>query len=124
MQLAEILSDLVSLRPGVCVSPVHTQTNTIMLTRAQDPHAALALVSARPDEAFPTATATTTSAATPPTTPAAPANATQNSDAADADLERANALVALHYDVRARCKTGELGRGLAEARRAVDLAMG
>ncbi|KAF2622705.1 hypothetical protein BU25DRAFT_494798 [Macroventuria anomochaeta] len=100
MQLAEILSDLVSLRPGVC-----------------DPAAALALVSARPSASSTAATTTTTtmSSTNPSTAP---------DDDQDVDLQRAKELVKLHYEVRERCKRGELGRGLAEARRDVERAMG
>ncbi|KZM18588.1 uncharacterized protein EKO05_0002357 [Ascochyta rabiei] len=94
MQLAEILSDLVSLRPGVC-----------------DPTAALSLVSLR---------------ASPAPTNTAPANQpldVQDGDKDDADLQRARDLVTLHYEVRVRCKTGELGRGLEGARRDVERAL-
>lgn len=130
MQLAEILSDLVSLRPGVCVclpplqnlslffdfSTSHTRDpNTVhnTLTYApQDPDAALALVSARPSS----------STSAPHTTAPAPNDPAQDDD--DKDLQRARELVGLHYDVRERCKRGELGRGLEEARSAVERALG
>ncbi|KAF3046574.1 hypothetical protein E8E12_010991 [Didymella heteroderae] len=99
MQLAEILSDLVSLRAGVC-----------------DPAAALALVSARPSS---TPASSTTAAA--PTASSTDHDATEDGDA---DLARAKELVALHYDVRERCKRGDLSAGLAEARSAVERALG
>ncbi|KAF2682632.1 hypothetical protein K458DRAFT_390554 [Lentithecium fluviatile CBS 122367] len=94
MKLAEILSDLVSLR--VC-----------------DPTAAIALVSVRPNQPVSTS-----------------ANSTEKSDRgdgegqeADADLKRAKDLVELHYAVKEAHKRGELGRGLMEARRAVEAAV-
>ncbi|KAJ4987355.1 hypothetical protein SVAN01_07093 [Stagonosporopsis vannaccii] len=102
MQLAQILSDLVSLRADVC-----------------DPAAALALVSAR--------SSPSPSSASQPSLPGNKQGALQEQDTdtdTDADLRRARELVHLHYAVRERCRTGELGRGLAEARRAVEEAMG
>ncbi|KAJ4409075.1 hypothetical protein N0V91_002891 [Didymella pomorum] len=98
MQLAEILSDLVSLRPGVC-----------------DPAAALALVSARPSSL------STGASSFAPSTAAEPDKSAEEDDK---DLHRAKELVALHYDVRERYKRGELTRGLAEARGAVERALG
>ncbi|KAF3051554.1 hypothetical protein E8E11_009689 [Didymella keratinophila] len=98
MQLAEILSDLVSLRPGVC-----------------DPAAAIALVSARPSSSSTGASSIAPSIATKPDKP---------TEDDDEDLRRAKELVALHYDVRERYKRGELTRGLAEARSAVERALG
>jgi hypothetical protein len=61
------------------------------------------------------------SSSTAPSTTAEPDKPAQDDDA---DLDRAKELVALHYDVRERCKRGELGRGLAEARSAVERALG
>lgn len=52
-----------------------------------------------------------------------PANET-DADANDPDLKRAKEIVSLHYEVRERCKSGELSRDLAEARRDVDRAVG
>lgn len=72
-------------------------------------------MSARPSASGSTSTASTTAASTEPSA---------SSDDQDADLQRAKELVALHYDVRERCKRGELSRGLAEARRDVERAMG
>ncbi|KAL1609345.1 hypothetical protein SLS59_001710 [Nothophoma quercina] len=99
MQLAEILSDLVSLRPGVC-----------------DPAAALALVSARPSASAASSSLTTNTAES--------TNPSTSSDEQDVDLQRAKQLVTLHYEVRERFKRGELSRGLAEARRDVERALG
>jgi hypothetical protein len=118
MQLAEILSDLVSLR--VCVrphTPLFSLTNShlshlslIYLLYShpnkppKDPKASLALVSARPNTTNdPTAAA---------------------DDDQDADLKRAKDLLKLHYEVKEAHKRGELGRGLEEARRAVGKAVG
>ncbi|KAF2869262.1 hypothetical protein BDV95DRAFT_498602 [Massariosphaeria phaeospora] len=92
MQLAEILSDLVSLR--VC-----------------DPAAALALVSARPNSTA------------KPTDPKDKAPETET-DEQDPDLKRAKELVKLHYGVREASKRGELGRGLEEARAAIERVAG
>jgi hypothetical protein len=99
MQLAEILSDLVSLR--VCVlhfpqTPPYLRTAN---TNIQDPNAALALVSARPQRAE--------------SPPAA-------IDDQDPDLTRAKDLLKLHYDVKEKHKRGELSRGLEQARRDVE----
>lgn len=69
----------------------------------QDPSAALALVSARPSNSTET---------------------TKPSDDDDADLTRAKELVKLHYDVKEKHKYGELSRGLEEARREVQRAVG
>ncbi|KAJ8108752.1 hypothetical protein OPT61_g7956 [Boeremia exigua] len=82
-----------------------------------DPAAALALVSVRASPPTSTTTSTSTSTATTehPQDPA---------DEQDPDLRRATDLVALHYSVRERCKTGALGRELAEARRMVESALG
>ncbi|KAF2750687.1 hypothetical protein M011DRAFT_416871, partial [Sporormia fimetaria CBS 119925] len=98
MQIAEILSDLTSLR--VC-----------------DPTAALALVSARPAP-----TAKTSATAPLHNEPGTEALGQQDKGAAedaDADIQRAKELVKLHYEVREKQKRGELGRGLEEARRKV-----
>ncbi|KAF2278138.1 uncharacterized protein EI97DRAFT_356863, partial [Westerdykella ornata] len=89
MPLAEILSDLTSLR--VC-----------------DPSAALALVSAR-----------ATSANESPTQLEAKTGNNEGEEEEDRDIRRAMELVKLHYEVREAQKRGELGRGLEEARRAV-----
>ncbi|KAF1989651.1 hypothetical protein K402DRAFT_302897, partial [Aulographum hederae CBS 113979] len=98
MRVAEILSDLTSLR--VC-----------------EPSAALALVSARPpppSSSFTTSTNLTT------------ATSTQRTDEADADpdLTRAKDLVELHYAVKVAHARGELGGQLAEARDGVRRAVG
>lgn len=126
MQLAEILSDLVSLRPGVCVSysrwrvafkkiVLRIRQRPCTNARTQDPVAALALVSARPASSSISAPSTGASSTEPDDA------ATDNSDE---DLRRAKELVELHYDVRERCKRGELSSGLAEARSAVERALG
>ncbi|EUC37432.1 hypothetical protein COCCADRAFT_22977 [Bipolaris zeicola 26-R-13] len=99
MQLAEILSDIVSLR--VC-----------------DPAAALALVSARPDSSPSTTTQDTTAPAEPNTTP------TTQQDESDPDLKRAKDLLKLHFEVKEAQKRGELSRGLEEARAMVERAVG
>lgn len=118
MQLAEILSDIVSLR--VCVRtfsitlPVLQQTNQA----PQDPAAALALVSARPDSSPSTTTQDTTAPAEPNTTP------TTQQDESDPDLKRAKDLLKLHFEVKEAQKRGELSRGLEEARAMVERAVG
>ncbi|KAF1942565.1 hypothetical protein EJ02DRAFT_454079 [Clathrospora elynae] len=91
MQLAEILSDLVSLR--VC-----------------DPAAALALVSVRSSSSSQDASAKP--------------NTTTTDDEQDPELKRAKDLLKLHYEVKEAHKRGELGRGLEDARRAVERAVG
>ncbi|KAG9188265.1 hypothetical protein G6011_02188 [Alternaria panax] len=96
MQLAEILSDLMSLR--VC-----------------DPAAALALVSAR--DTNPDTTSLDTAAK-----PTATNSATD--DEQDPELKRAKDLLKLHYEVKEAHKKGELGRGLEEARSLVRKAVG
>ena len=58
------------------------------------------------------------------TTPSTAAEPDKPAEDDDADLHRAKELVALHYDVRERYKRGELTRGLAEARGAVERALG
>lgn len=68
----------------------------------QDPTAALALVSARPNDT----------------------ETNKTSDNDDADLTRAKELVKLHYDVKEKHKYGELSRGLEDARREVQKAVG
>jgi len=98
MRLAEILSDLVSLR--VC-----------------DPAAALALVSARPATKHDSGTASTTA----PNEEEGERTAGQHSD--DADLVRAKELVRLHYQVKVAQQAGVLGRELDEARRDVERAL-
>ncbi|KAH6638246.1 hypothetical protein C7974DRAFT_423151 [Boeremia exigua] len=100
MQVAQILSDLMSLRAGVC-----------------DPAAALALVSARPQPAAHTPDQSSAQTTAQPT-------AQEGQEEQDPDLRRAKDLVALHYGVRERCRTGALGRTLAGARGDVERAMG
>src|SRR4051812_22470802 len=114
IQLAQILSDLNSLR--ACVRfhfsslRTHCQTSCVIsvanpqLTHRhtlQDPSAALALVSTRPS--------TTTS----------PASAPAHTSAQDTELDRAKDLLKLHHEVKEAHMRGELGRGLEEAREAV-----
>ncbi|RYO33588.1 hypothetical protein AA0113_g4821 [Alternaria arborescens] len=94
MQLAEMLSDLVSLR-------------------ACDPAAALALVSARSTDLNSISSHDNT---------AKPNTATD--DEQDPDLKRAKDLLKLHYEVKEAHKRGELGRGLEEARSLVKKAVG
>jgi hypothetical protein len=88
---------------------------SIMLIHPQDPNAALALVSARPN---PSSSATTSAGD--------PTASTQedNAEARDEDLRRAKDLVELHYAVKEAHKRGELGTGLMEARKVVDAAVG
>jgi hypothetical protein len=56
--------------------------------------------------------------------PSTAAEPDKSAEEDDKDLHRAKELVALHYDVRERYKRGELTRGLAEARGAVERALG
>ncbi|ORY14994.1 hypothetical protein BCR34DRAFT_478591 [Clohesyomyces aquaticus] len=99
LTLAEILSDLTSLR--LC-----------------DPAAALALVSVRPAKTTSTSTSTANSATTNPEQPQA-----DKDDKGDPDLQRAKDLVELHYSVKEAHKRGELEKGLAEAREMVTKAV-
>ncbi|KAI9662430.1 MAG: hypothetical protein M1821_008597 [Bathelium mastoideum] len=87
MQVADILSDLTSLK--VC-----------------DQSAALALVTARPDQSSP--------AATP---------STQNGNATDPDLARAKDIVELHYSVKVAARENDLSRELEHARDQVRHAL-
>lgn len=115
MRLAEILSDLVSLR--VCVrsiSIIQKQRPSCffgvkdpkLIHIYQDPKAALALVSARPS-------------------PPQDSNATEvTKEEQDADLKRAKDLLKLHYEVKVAHQRGELSQGLEEARAAVARAAG
>ncbi|CAE7002262.1 hypothetical protein PTNB73_10241 [Pyrenophora teres f. teres] len=113
IQLAQILSDLNSLRACVCCYPF-PPTNLAILSAnptnpyTQDPSAALALVSARPNT-------NTTASSAPASTP----ESTQ-----DTELDRAKDLLKLHYEVKEAHMRGELGRGLQEAREAVRRSMG
>ncbi len=101
-------------------TPIHHRQTTLHpppLThpRKQDPKAALALVSVRASPSHPpskTSTSTATSTA----------QEDQDQDQ-DPDLRRATDLVSLHYAVRERCRTGDLGRELADARARVEKAM-
>lgn len=116
MRVAELLSDLTTLRPEVCVrhsNPRHFPYNTIYTRRPtrtpkltatpiqtpQDQKAALALVTTRPEN--------TTSTTSTPTT-------TSN----DPDLKRAQDLLELHSDVKLAHADGT-DRELIEAREAV-----
>jgi hypothetical protein len=117
MQLAEILSDLVSLR--VCVRstpslvlPSPFRSSPPCTDIPQDPAAALALVSARPNPSSAT------------TNPSAATDQKGTEEEQDTDLKRAKDLVELHYAVKEAHKRGELGKGLLEARRAVEGAVG
>jgi hypothetical protein len=119
MQLAEILSDLVSLR--VCVRfPLahirfHTQTTPSLIERKQDPTAALSLVTASKPKA----------ASTKPTSATDDQTAKELGDEEeDIDLRRAKELVELHYAVKEGHRRGDLGRGLREAREGVARAVG
>ncbi|KAH7076500.1 hypothetical protein BKA63DRAFT_283867 [Paraphoma chrysanthemicola] len=95
--LAEILSDLVSLR--VC-----------------DPAASLALVSARPDQAQPPSSTSD---------PDAPQTSNSRPDEEDdVDLKRAKDLLKYHYGVKEAHRMGKLNRGLDEARSSVARAVG
>ncbi|KAF2799097.1 hypothetical protein K505DRAFT_231790 [Melanomma pulvis-pyrius CBS 109.77] len=103
MVLAEILSDLVSLR--VC-----------------DPTAALALVTASPK---PKTTTTTTDPSHVQDQRGGGGGAQKDDDDDDdVDLRRAKELVELHYSVREAHRRGELGRALTEARERVQRAVG
>ncbi|KAI4651661.1 uncharacterized protein J4E79_009142 [Alternaria viburni] len=104
MQLAEILSDLVSLR--VC-----------------DPAAALALVSAHSNTS--TSTSPPSSHGTAAKTPITdPTTTTTVDEEQDPELKRAKDLLRYHYEVKEAHKRGELGRGLEEARSLVRKAVG
>lgn len=97
MQVAELLSDLTSLRPEVCVRPPFTRCLALQLTTTKDPKAALALVSARSDGQH------------------APSSA---QDEQDPELKRAKDLLELHADVKLAHADGT-DRELNEARQAV-----
>lgn len=117
MQLAEILSDLVSLR--VCVRfpclayPSFDQIPKLTNSNSQDPAAALALVSARSDSSSTINSATTSAAA-----------AAADTEDSDPDLKRAKDLLELHVEVKEAEMRGELSRVLEEARGLVERAVG
>ena len=104
MRLAEILSDLVSLR--VCVRRLPPPSlsfppTSSRLTPFQDSSAALALVTAQ-------------------STPTDPSQVQDPPTEQDPDLKRAKDLLRYHYEVKEAHKRGELSRGLDDARRAVE----
>lgn len=77
----------------------------MLISRLQDPAAAIALVSARPSQDH-------------------TLNAKQLDDEErDADLKRAKDLVKLHYEVKEVHKRGQLSKGLEDARSAVARAV-
>lgn len=125
MRLAEILSDLMSLR--VCVREPSFPLPACLLTplaislltaSSQDPTAALALVSVRPSTKQ-------DSVATSTNTEGKESTARRDTtEDEDADLVRAKELVRLHYEVKVAQQKGALGRGLEEARRSVEKALG
>ncbi|KAK4987941.1 hypothetical protein LTR50_004278 [Elasticomyces elasticus] len=108
MQIAEILSDLTSLR--VCKTLRSLSSTREIDTPDQDPAAALALVSARPP---PTTT----------TTSDAEQRAETGQEATDADLRRAKELLELHSSVKLAHRGG-VDRELEEARESVRRALG
>lgn len=101
MRVVELLSDLTTLRPDVCVRhptlPDAPRVNTN--TQLKDQKAALALVHARPEGHVPTSSSST--------------------DASDPDLKRAKDLLELHADVKLAHADGT-DRELIEARQAVE----
>ncbi|KAF2030036.1 hypothetical protein EK21DRAFT_112329 [Setomelanomma holmii] len=105
--VAEILSDLVSLR--VC-----------------DPTAALALVSARPNpNPNPNPNPHLTTSHTSSQAPAQSASSnTPDKHDDDVDLKRAKDLLKYHYEVKEAHRMGRLNAGLDEARRNVARAVG
>ena len=120
MQLAEILSDLVSLR--VCVrtgypsSPQAPHCSTLCrffkylgLTKSQDPAAALALVSVRPNSVSSTSN---------------PQETSPQVEEQDPDIKRAKDLVELHYAVKEEHTRSELVVEMTEARRSVERVIG
>jgi hypothetical protein len=109
MRVAEVLSDLTSLR--VCVRPSSSSHNTPLLTPLkQEPAAAQALVSARPSP------------------PSSSVDAVKQKTAAiqkeskdeDPDLQRAKDLVDLHYAVKASHGRGSVDKSLEDAKRDVE----
>jgi hypothetical protein len=133
LQLAQILSDLVTLR--MCVrsrAATHPTTHwpypfpsylphsnpldpNLANATAQAPAAALALVTAskpKPASAKPTASTDD------------PGARDARDEDEDEDLRRAKELVELHYAVKEGHRRGELGRGLREARESVQRAVG
>lgn len=96
MHVAEFLSDLTSLQVCVCFSgPVSLSTSNV----EQDPEAALALVSARPDNG-------------------SQSNGTSRDVTDDPDLKRAKDLLHLHSDVKVARPDG-VDKDLNQAREAV-----
>jgi len=102
MRVAELLSDLTTLRPEVCVRHYSTISqkpyHKNKLTPSQDQKAALALVNTRPEGTTPTSSST---------------------DSDDHDLKRAKDLLELHADVKLAHADGT-DPELIEARRAVE----
>ena len=100
------------------IHPLPTSSSSSTNQAPQDPAAALALVSARPDSS-PSTTAQGATAAAEPNT----ASMIQQ-DESDPDLKRAKDLLKLHFEVKEAQKRGELSRGLEEARAMVERAVG
>lgn len=101
MRVAEVLSDLTSLR--ACVSVWRCQSSYFLLLTSQNESAALALVSVRPSTTAKDKTTSNIDA--------------QNSE--DVDLKRAMDVIRLHYAVRATHSDGSVESTLLEARRSV-----
>lgn len=101
MRVVELLSDLTTLRPDLCVRhPILLEAPTaIANTLLKDQKAALALVHARPEGHIP--------------------NSSSSADANDPDLKRAKDLLELHADVKLAHADGT-DRELIEARQAVE----
>lgn len=101
MRVVELLSDLTTLRPDVCVRhPIPPEAPAAIANRcSKDQKAAIALVHARPEGQVPMSS-----------------SSTENSDP---DLKRAKDLLELHADVKLAHADGT-DRELIEARQAVE----
>jgi hypothetical protein len=109
MKVAEVLSDLTSLR--VCVwSPRFARASILLLTPPQEPAAAQALVSARPSPPQSSVEAVKAKTAS---------LQKQSTVEGDADLQRAKDLIDLHYKVKVAHADGTVDEGLESARRDV-----
>jgi hypothetical protein len=110
MRVAEVLSDLTSLRVCVMLPPRRLYPASSRLTSQQEPAAAQALVSARPS--LPASSVEAVKAKTA-------ALRKQSATEGDADLQRAKDLIDLHYKVKVTHANGTVDEGLESARRDV-----
>ena len=106
MQVAEILSDLTSLRACVCISKLSPNP---WLTNSQDHNDALSLV-----------TVNERTASREGVSQSQPASAVAETKTQNNDLRRAKELVELHYEIKAKHAGGSVDQELVQAREEVN----